>query len=415
VPALHERLADVRRRAEAARDRPAPFGPDLDLAAFHVEAGARAAGERAALERHVREAALGVGVDLGEAHRAGSFVQVDRGVLARVVQERFAGRLELAWSGDAVGRLPWVDELWWRLADPGADKYTAAAALEPTGGYCLRALPGERIEEPVQACLLIAETALSQNLHNLVVVEEGAALHVITGCTVHRAATGLHIGVSEFHVKRGGSLTFTMIHRWGEGIHVRPRTATLVEEGGTYVSNYVLFGPLASLQMFPTTTLRGAGARARFQAVLCGRGASVIDIGSRTVHEGDGSASEAVSRTIGADASRIWVRGQLVARNDRCRARLECRGMLVSPRASIVAIPELDAEGVPHAELSHEAAISPIAEEEVAYLMARGLPREEAVAAITRGFLNVDLLGLPPALTRAVDEVLAATPAGAGM
>ena len=60
-------------------------------------------------------------------------------------------------------------------------------------------LPGERIEEPVQACLLIAETALSQNLHNVVVVEEGAAVHVITGCTVHRAAAGLHIGVSEFH------------------------------------------------------------------------------------------------------------------------------------------------------------------------------------------------------------------------
>jgi hypothetical protein len=87
--------------------------------------------------------------------------------------------------------------------------------------------------------------------------------------------------------------------------------------------------------------------------------------------------------------------------------------MLVSPEAAIHAIPELEADGVPQAELSHEAAISPIAEEEVAYLMARGLEREEAVAAITRGFLNVDLPGLPPALERSVREALAATPAGA--
>jgi len=87
--------------------------------------------------------------------------------------------------------------------------------------------------------------------------------------------------------------------------------------------------------------------------------------------------------------------------------------MLVSQAASIIAIPELEADGVPQAELSHEAAISPIAEEEVAYLMARGLAREEALAAITRGFLNVDQLGLPPAIARSVDEVLAATPAGA--
>jgi Fe-S cluster assembly scaffold protein SufB len=89
--------------------------------------------------------------------------------------------------------------------------------------------------------------------------------------------------------------------------------------------------------------------------------------------------------------------------------------MLVSPEAAIIAIPELEADGVPQAELSHEAAISPIAEEEVAYLTARGLDREEAVAAITRGFLNVDLPGLPPAIARSLQEALAATPAGSGL
>ena len=123
-------------------------------------------------------------------------------------------------------------------------------------------LPGERLEEPVQACLLIAETALSQNLHNVVVVEEGAAAHVITGCTVHRATGGLHIGVSEFFVGKNASLTFTMIHRWAPGLHVRPRTAVVVEEGGTYVSNYLLLGEVASLQMYPLDAAARARARA---------------------------------------------------------------------------------------------------------------------------------------------------------
>jgi hypothetical protein len=88
--------------------------------------------------------------------------------------------------------------------------------------------------------------------------------------------------------------------------------------------------------------------------------------------------------------------------------------MLVSPEASIVAIPELEADGVPQAELSHEAAISPIAEEEVSYLMARGLAPEEAVAAITRGFLNLDIPGLPPAIAEKLAEAIAATPSGSG-
>lgn len=412
MPALHDRVGRIRRRAEAAREKPAPFGPDLDLAAFHVEAQERPAAEQPQLGRHLREAALGAGVDLEAARRSGSFVQVDQRLLASLVEQRFAGKLQIAWTNDPGGRPPWADELWWRIADPGADKYAAAAALRPTGGYCLRALPGARIDEPVQACLLIAETALSQNLHNLILVEEGASLHVVTGCTAHRATAGLHIGVSEIHVRRNASLTFTMFHRFAPGIDLRPRTAVWVEEGGAYVSNYILLGPVRSLQMYPTTTLRGAGARARFQAVLGGQEDSVIDVGCRVVHEGDGSASETISRSIAADRSRIFSRGQLVARTNRCRARLECRGLLVSSTAAIVANPELEADGTPQAELSHEAAISPIAEEEVAYLMSRGLTREEAIAAITRGFLNVDLLGLPPAIAASVERSLAATPAG---
>jgi Fe-S cluster assembly scaffold protein SufB len=403
---------EIRRRAAAARDKPAAFGPDLDLASFHVEQLTRETAERAARERQSREAALGVGVDLASGERAGTFLQVDQSVIARRVGAGFGGRVEMLPTMEAL-ETPWVAERLWSIVAPDADKYTAAAALQPTGGYCLRVLPGERLEEPVQACLLIAETSLSQNIHNIVVVEEGAAAHVVTGCTVNRATGGLHIGVSEFFVGKNASLTFTMIHRWAPGLHVRPRTAVVVEEGGAYVSNYLLLGEVGSLQMYPVTLLRGAGARARFQAVLCGQGDSVIDIGSRVVHEGEGSASETISRAIGAGRSRIWARGQLVARTNRCRARLECRGMIVSTESSIIAIPELEADGVPQAELSHEAAISPIAEEEVAYLMARGLAREDALAAITRGFLNVGLLGLPPAIARSVDEVLSATPAGA--
>ena len=74
----------------------------------------------------------------------------------------------------------------------------------------------------------------------------------------------------------------------------------------------------------------------------------------------------------------------------------------------MIAVPELSVKGAPGADLSHEAAISPIAEEEVAYLMSRGVQREEALAMITRGFLDVDLLGLPPPLQRAVDGHLSA-------
>jgi len=204
------RRAEVRALAGAARDLAARLGPDLDLGAFHLDPATRAGAGGAALERQVREAALGAGVDLGAPDRAGTFLQVDQAAVAARVERRFGGRIELLPTASALER-PWVAEHWWRLAAPDADKYAAAAALHPTGGYCLRALPGERLEEPVQTCLLIAETALSQHVHNVVVVEEGASLHVVTGCAVHRAAGGLHVGVSEFVVRRNASLTYLAI------------------------------------------------------------------------------------------------------------------------------------------------------------------------------------------------------------
>jgi hypothetical protein len=139
---------------------------------------------------------------------------------------------------------------------------------------------------------------------------------------------------------------------------------------------------------------------------------SRIDIGCRSVLEGGGCRSEIFSRSIARDHSSVIARGQLVARTDDCRAHLECRGMIASRDARLRAVPELDAEGVPRADLSHEAAISPIAEEEIAYLMSRGMSREEALSVITRGFLDVGLMGLPPALQGSIEKLIAATPAG---
>jgi len=355
--------------------------------------------------------ALEAGVDLSGSGRAGTYLQVDRSVLQREVLRGFGDHVEILPLGEALGRHRWLREHLWSLVPAAADRYTKAVAGSEQEGYFIRILPGRKVGLPIQSCLVMARSRTLQGVHNVVVAEEGSEAHLITGCLLHAgASSGLHLGVSEFFVRRGASLTFTMIHSWDETFHVRPRSAALVEDGGAFVSNYVLMSPVGSLQMYPATILRGKGSRARFQALLYGRGASLVDIGSRTVLEGAGCSSETVSRAIGADRSVIVARGTLTARTDRCRGHLECRGILASGKAVIRAVPELEAEGVPGAELSHEAAISPIAEEEVAYLMTRGLGREEALATIVRGFLNVDLLGLPPELQRRIDEHLAATP-----
>lgn len=406
---MSERLNELIARAKAAVNKPATYGPDVDLELYRNVAEHQPVDELESLEKQIREAAYMAGIDHQVSNKAGTYLQVDHSVVYRAIQEAYGGQLEVMSTEEALERYDGLQDYWWRAVQVDQDKYTARAALNQTHGYFIRVLPGQKVERPVQACLLVAENYLSQNVHNVIIVEEGAEAQVVTGCTVTPQVTeGIHIGVSEFYVKRGATLIFHMIHNWAPGFHVRPRTGVVVEEGGTFVNNYILLRPVRSIQTYPTVYLRGRGARAEVNSIVYGLKDSVIDIGSRAVLEAEDTAAEAVSRAVADDTSTLYLRGTLVGRA-RGKAHLDCRGILKSPRARILAIPELNADCAPECELSHEAAVGPIDQEAILYLMARGLTEDQAVALITRGFMNIELPGLPEVLRRQIDQVMQAT------
>ena len=89
--------------------------------------------------------------------------------------------------------------------------------------------------------MYLAKSRLAQNVHNIIIAEENSELHIITGCaTSVKDEPALHLGISEFYVKKGAKITFTMIHSWTPDIAVRPRSGIIVEEGGLFLSNYVV-------------------------------------------------------------------------------------------------------------------------------------------------------------------------------
>jgi uncharacterized protein len=414
TPEQEARLAEIRAAAEAAEDKAAALGPDIDLKAFRTVSERDKVGAIESIEKQIREVALDSGFTSDETTRSASYFQLDRTPIYERVMDSFEGQVEIMGTEDALRRYP--DEMlakwWWRAVPPDKDKYTAIVALHQTEGYFIRVKAGAKVAKPIQACLFISESNVTQNLHNVIVIEEGAEATVITGCNVHTGVEeGLHAGISEFYVDKGAKLTFTMVHNWAEHFSVRPRTAVVCADDATYINNYVLLKPCRSIQAFPIAKLEGARSRAVFNTIVYGLKDSIIDLGSETQLIGEGSRGEAVARTVSKDNSTVYSRGRLIARTDDCKAHLDCRGIIMSQSSSQAAIPELIAEGSPGAELSHEAAISPIAEEEVFYLMSRGVPKDEAVSMITRGFLDLEILGLPPALRRSVDRALEETSA----
>ena len=378
---------------------------DINIENYNVDATDHAYVEKLSqIESTDAKQFLDVGIDIDENARIGTFIQKDKSVIHCKTRQ---DGVEVMSISQAQEKHPWLSDYMWKNISPDTDKFILQAKKKSHEGYFIHALAGVKAKDPIQSCLYLAKEGFSQNVHNVVVAEPGSELHIITGCaTAPHLKSGLHIGVSEFYVKKGANLTFTMIHDWGEKINVRPRTVIRVEEGGTIISNYISLKPVGSLQMFPTTYLNGKGAVARFNSILVAGPGSSLDVGSRVVLNAPDTRAEIISRGISSGGS-IIARGELVGKVSGIKAHLECHGLILN-EGLMQAIPELSGY-VPGVEMSHEAAVGKIDQREIEYLMSRGLDEEQAISTIVRGFLNVDIEGLPADLKKRLDETISET------
>jgi len=271
-------------------------------------------------------------------------------------------------------------------------------------GYFIRVKKNTVLELPIQACLFLKKANFKQKVHNLVVVEEGAKVYLITGCTASKSANeGFHLGISEFFIERGAYLNFTMIHSWKEDITVRPLSVALLEEGAHFVSNYVCLRPVKDIVMSPVAILKGEDAKASFNSLILGYKFSNQDIGSKAILRANKTQVEIVSRVVSLGGC-ITSRGYIKAEAKYVKGHLECRGLIINEKGRIYAVPELETE-FRDVDLTHEAAIGKISKEEVEYLCARGMSFQEAQSIIVRGFMDVNILGLPSLLQQEIKNL----------
>ncbi|MEA3341090.1 MAG: SufD family Fe-S cluster assembly protein, partial [Chloroflexota bacterium] len=192
---------------------------------------------------------------------------------------------------------------------------------------------------------------------------------------------------------------------WGPEVEVRPRSGTIVEAGGTFVSNYVSLRPARSIQTNPRTWLDGEGAAAKYLTIILGSRGSTIDTGGDVYLNGANSSAELAHRAV-CTGGRIYQRGLLIGKAPGCRAHVDCAGMVLNAGEDgfIEAVPGLRALH-PEARMSHEASIGKIAPEQVAYLQSRGMSEREAISLIIRGFLGEEIVGLSPELDARIAEI----------
>ncbi len=350
------------------------------------------------------------GIELNESNRSGSFIQTDQHI--HHSESKIEG-IEMLPIDIALKKYDWLHEKFWNLVKRDKDEYTRFVAQreeeEGPRGFVVIARKGSKNIFPLQSCLFMQKSEI-QTVHNIIIAEEGAELHLITGCTSSIGRKeGTHYGITETYVGKNALVSNTMIHTWGENIRVLPRSATRVEDNATFLSNYISMNPVGYVQMYPVADLVGKNAVARFNSVVIAHEGSELDMGQRALLNGEGASAELTSRIITTGGKAI-ARSHILGNAPEAKGHIECKALILRD-GTIHSIPEIEGR-LTNIEISHEAAVGKIARDEIEYLMARGLSEEEATATIIRGFLDVRINGLPDSLQKRIDAVINAAESG---
>ncbi len=393
-----------RRKAEKALNKPAKYGLDLDVSVFQSP---KPVNKPLKLLQGSRNLLEKVGVDLEEKKRSGTYYQLDE----------IVGKASSSQPGLKVLSLNKafqegvIKDYFHKLVPVDKDKYTAVAALKGKAGYVNIALQGERIKYPVQTCFFMSSPNSVQAPHNMIIAEENSEIHVITGCLVMPESVGLHAGVTEIYVKRRAKVTYTMIHSWNPETHVRPRTGALVEENGQLIIHYINLTPVSSLQTAPEIFLKGRNAKVHLSSVIVSKKKSNMDVGGTVFLEAEGTSAEIISRVITKDEAEVVTRGEIIAKSPKTKGHIECNGLMLSKNSKISTIPVLRSES-DDVELTHEAAVGKLKEDEIFYLTSKGLTRKEAASVLVRGFMKVKVEGLPEILSKQIEWAINSAASG---
>lgn len=372
-----EFIEKIRARAREAVNKPSEYGLDINVEEILAEKP-----ETSTLDL---EKLKNLGIDLGRESSA-TYLQIDSIVKA---YKKYSPHIDIMSIEEAI------DEKWdeirdylWRLIDPAADKYVAYTALRGSGGFYIRIKRNSRVEMPIQVCMMSRGGA--QLIHNVIVLEEGSEATLLSGCLAAIERLNLHVGVSEIYMEPKSKLTSVMIHSWTNVSHVRPRTKILMKEDSSLVDYYINMSDTRSLQMLPVIISEGSNNKIMSASIILGSGDSYYDIGVKTDLLGNDSSAQLISRLVARDSSRIINRLSVSSRGRGNKAFIECSGLLMSSRASITSIPELDSSD-PESDLYHEASIGRLRDDEIDYLLTKGFSRREAIAMLVRGFVETDI------------------------
>lgn len=368
-------------------------GLNMDDIATYVRPNTRMTAKWSEVPEDIKNTFERLGIPQAERKSlAGVGAQYDSELVYHNVREEVAAQgvvytdMESALKGEYADM---VKKYFMKLVRPNDHKFAALHGAVWSGGSFVYVPPGVSVEIPLQSYFRLNAPGAGQFEHTLIIVDEGADLHFIEGCSAPKYnIANLHAGCVELFVKKNARLRYSTIENWSKNMYNLNTKRALVEDGGTMEWVSGSFGSHVSY-LYPMTILKGDRSRMEFTGItFAGKGQN-LDTGAKVVHIGKETSSFMNTRSISKDGGISTFRSSVVVNKsaENAKSAVSCQSLMLDSKSRSDTIPVMDIR-TPHADIGHEAKIGIISDEAVFYLMSRGLSEEDARAMIVSGFAD---------------------------
>ena len=324
---------------------------------------------------------------------AGVGAQYDSELVYHNVQEEVA-KQGVVYMGfeEALKSKEWgsmVQEYFMTLITPKDHKFAALHGAVWSGGSFVYVPKGVHLSFPLQSYFRLNAKGAGQFEHTLIIVDEGADLHFIEGCSAPKYnEANLHAGAVELFVKKNAHLRYSTIENWSKNMYNLNTKRAKVEEGGAVEWISGSFGSHISY-LYPESDLVGRNARSEFTGITFAGGGQCLDTGAKMVHLAPDTTSLITTKSISKGGGESFYRSAVYIGKEATgsKASVSCQSLMLDSESRSDTIPAMEILN-DDCDVGHEAKIGRISSEAIFYLMSRGIPEDEARSMIVSGFAN---------------------------
>jgi Fe-S cluster assembly protein SufB len=368
-------------------------GLDMNLISSYVRSKSDMKGKWEDVPEDIKNTFERLGIPEAERESlAGVGAQYDSELVYHNVKDEVANQgviytdMESALTGEYADM---VHEYFMKLVPPTDHKYAALHGAVWSGGSFVYVPKGVKVDIPLQSYFRLNAAGAGQFEHTLIIVDEGADLHFIEGCSAPKYnVANLHAGCVELFVKKNARLRYSTIENWSKNMYNLNTKRALVEEGARMEWVSGSFGSHTSY-LYPMTILKGDHSTMEYTGItFAGKGQN-LDTGAKVVHQGKYTSSVISTKSISKSGGIGTYRSSVIINKEAKHAKtsVSCDSLMLDSISRADTIPGMDIR-TDDADVGHEAKIGRISDEAVFYLMSRGLSEEDARAMIVSGFAN---------------------------